>query len=103
MTGAQDRFDDLVELVRDGFLPLETTARNVAEENDLPLHTLESAVTDAYRQLFKSYILEISRGRTIFVTRAYEIAREQKFSVDEIANALNTAKSQATSSYRSRR
>ena len=88
MTSPKDLYAEYVALIRDGFTPLEATARQLAEKNNLPLQPLNRALDQAYSRLLILYINEVEEGRTFFAEPAYEIARRRNFSVADIDDAL---------------
>jgi hypothetical protein len=93
MITAAEHYDDLVQLVREGFLPLECEARSLARDNGLPIQPLDNALKDAYRTLFSAYVNDIAGGRTTSAPRAYQIAHEFGLRTEEVDFALRQLKS----------
>jgi hypothetical protein len=89
-----ERYSDLVQLVRDGLLPLEPEARSFARNNGLSMEPLDNALADAYRGLLSVYVNEISRGRIAFAGRAYRVAREHNLPAEEVDLALKAAQNE---------
>jgi hypothetical protein len=88
-----EQYDDLVELVREGYLPLEAEARSLARDHGLSSQPLDSALQDAYRTLFSAYINEVAHGHTAFAPRAYQIARDCGLPAEQVDFVLSELKS----------
>jgi len=91
MATVTDVYAEYIALIRDGFIPFEEKARELAAANGLPLDPLEAALDEAYSRLFIDYINEVEQGRTSFAQRAYKLAKERNFPTVDIDNALSYA------------
>jgi hypothetical protein len=89
MITVAEQYDELVSLVREGYLPLAPEARKHALQHDLPLAPLDSALKDAYRALLTSYVNQVDHGRMDLTIRAYQIARDHDIFVEELGLAGN--------------
>jgi hypothetical protein len=91
MSDAEKIYAEYIELIQNGFTPLEATARRFAEANDLSLEPLEEATERAFLTLMSVYVQEIENGRVSFANSAYAIAKERNYSTELLDSALASA------------
>jgi len=91
MSTTNEQYATYVSLITQGYVPFEPLVRKFAQENNLALAPLESAMEKACARLIELYLEQIRGGRVHFAERAYQLARERNYPTAEIDSAVAEA------------
>ncbi|MGE4064288.1 MAG: hypothetical protein AB7E79_13050 [Rhodospirillaceae bacterium] len=94
---AQKQFDEYLRKLRDGYLPVQYAAVDLADAYGFAKGPLNEALDIAYRRVFEIYVSWVRAGRLSFEENARDLAQERGYSMAIVDEAVARGKPRALS------